>query len=40
MTAEVLPAYVGDVDGNEIDCDHNRPRPGGPFRIALPWSWF
>ncbi|TQJ55683.1 hypothetical protein OHU34_14175 [Streptomyces sp. NBC_00080] len=40
MTAEVLPAYVGDVDGNEIDCGHNRPRPGGPFRIALPWSWF
>ncbi|MEU9268630.1 hypothetical protein AB0E04_24710 [Streptomyces sp. NPDC048251] len=34
--AEVLPAYVGDVDGNEIDCGHNRPRPGGPFRIELP----
>ncbi|KQX71462.1 hypothetical protein [Streptomyces sp. Root1310] len=34
--AEVLPAYVGDVDGNEIDCGHNRPGPVGPFRIELP----
>ncbi|MFD9393030.1 hypothetical protein ACFWBB_20660 [Streptomyces sp. NPDC060000] len=34
--AERLPAYVGDVDGNEIECGHNRPEPAGPFRLKLP----
>ncbi|MEH0546831.1 hypothetical protein QA802_28225 [Streptomyces sp. B21-105] len=34
--ADVLPAYVGDEDGNEIDCGHHRPQPAGPFRLNLP----
>lgn len=37
-----VSAYVGDTDGNEIECGHNRPRPAestGPaalFRLRLP----
>ncbi|MDQ0583460.1 hypothetical protein [Streptomyces rishiriensis] len=34
--AEALPAYVGDEDGNEIECGHRRPQPTGPFRLDLP----
>ncbi|CAM5680238.1 hypothetical protein [Streptomyces aurantiogriseus] len=34
--AESLPAYVGDADGNEIECGHNRPPAPGPFRLRLP----
>ncbi|WP_327317813.1 hypothetical protein [Streptomyces sp. NBC_01235] len=34
--AERLPAYVGDVDGNEIECGHGRPRPAGSFKLRLP----
>ena len=34
--ADRLPAYVGDVDGNEIECGHGRPRPAGPFTLTLP----
>ena len=29
-------AFVGDEDGNEIDCGHHRPPPSGPFRLRLP----
>ncbi|MFD9319054.1 hypothetical protein ACFWDQ_15390 [Streptomyces sp. NPDC060053] len=34
--AERLPAYVGDADGDEIECGHNRPKPVDPFRLKLP----
>ena len=34
--AESLPAYVGDTEGNEIDCGHRRPAPPGPFGLKLP----
>ncbi|MFG3263952.1 MULTISPECIES: hypothetical protein [Streptomyces] len=34
--AESLPAYVGDAEGNEIECGHGRPAPPGPFRLKLP----
>ncbi|MCX4764947.1 hypothetical protein OG562_29045 [Streptomyces sp. NBC_01275] len=37
--AEHLPAYVGDADGDEIECGHNRPAPSpsvDPFKLRLP----
>ncbi|MET9131593.1 hypothetical protein [Streptomyces antibioticus] len=29
-------AFVGDEDGEEIDCGHRRPSPPGLFRLPLP----
>ncbi|MFG3091303.1 hypothetical protein ACGGAI_27135 [Streptomyces antibioticus] len=29
-------AFVGDEDGEEIDCGHRRPPPPGLFRLPLP----
>jgi hypothetical protein len=34
--ADSLPAYVGDTEGNEIECGHGRPASPDPFRLKLP----